>query len=224
MNDAGGEDDDDEEDDDLYDAYEREVNTRGIDITPLGELIFPDGRIVGHRGLARYYRQRYAPDRMERAAVRHAREAAGDRLYNGRVVNVSNGRSSSDGGGRRGGGRGVIADASSGGVGALAMSSSSSVRRRGSYGMSTVPSGRDGGGILVSTAEGGGDRHRADGHNNRGGFTSLSLYRYRAAIKKQRREDDRGRRLQHRSRMNMNKMNKKGNNIATGVVTSHMPR
>ena len=77
---------------------------------------------------------------------------------------------------------------------------------------------------------GGADRHRhhrhrgGDGHNNDRGFTSLSLYRYRAAIKKQRREDDSGRRLQYRSRMNMNKMNKKGNNIATGVVTSHMPR
>jgi hypothetical protein len=55
-----------------------------------------------------------------------------------------------------------------------------------------------------------------------GGILSSSLYRYRAAVKKQRRgEDDRRRRLQHRSRMNMNK---KGNNIATGVVTSHMPR
>jgi len=55
-----------------------------------------------------------------------------------------------------------------------------------------------------------------------GGILSSSLYRYRAAVKKQRRgEDDRRRRLQHRSRMNMNK---KGNNIATGVVTCHMPR
>ena len=41
---------------------------------------------MGHRGLARYYKQQYAPDRMERAAVRHAKEATGDQLYNGLVV------------------------------------------------------------------------------------------------------------------------------------------
>jgi pre-60S factor REI1 len=71
----------------------------------------------------------------------------------------------------------------------------------------------------VSAGGGGGG-----GVGGTGGFTSLSLYRYRAAVKKQRREDDRGQRLQYRTRMNMNKMNKKGNNIATGVVTAKLPR
>ncbi len=77
----------------------------------------------------------------------------------------------------------------------------------------SIPTGRNGKGILVSAGEGG-----------KGGFTSLSLYRYRAAVKKQRREDARGQRLQHRSRMNMNKMDKKGNTRATGVVTALNPR
>jgi pre-60S factor REI1 len=208
------EDTDEEDDDDLYDMYEREINTRGIDITPLGELIFPDGRIVGHRCLARYYKQRYAPDRMERAAVRHARMAADDRLYNGRVVNLRHlhGGDDADVVRGRGGGR-VDGGTAMGTYAALA------IVGRSTSGPSMIPHGRrDGGGILVREGAGGG------GGAAGGGYTSLSLYRYRAAVKKQRREDDRGRRLQHRSRMNMNKMNKKGNNIATGVVTSHMPR
>lgn len=193
---------DDDVDDDLYATYEREVNTRGINITPLGELIFPDGRIVGHRGLARYYKQRFAPDRMDRAAVRHAKEASGDRLYHGRVVNLH----------RLYGGEDTTTVAEGGenrcNTTALAIMG----RMSGS-----IPTGRNGKGILVST--GGGD------NNNKGGnFTSLSLYRYRAAVKKQRKEDDRGKRLQYRQTMNMNKMNKKGNNITTGVVTSQQPR
>ena len=73
--DVSGDEDDvsmkEEDDDDLYAAYHEEIASQGYDITPLGELIFPDGRIVGHRGLARYYKQRFAPDRTERAAVRH---------------------------------------------------------------------------------------------------------------------------------------------------------
>jgi pre-60S factor REI1 len=79
--------------------------------------------------------------------------------------------------------------------------------------MPGIPTGRNGKGILVSAGPTGG-----------GGFTSLSLYRYRAAVKKQRREDDKGRRLQYRTKQNMNKMNKKGNIIATGFTTSHSPR
>jgi pre-60S factor REI1 len=199
------EDDDDDDDDGMYDAYEREINTRGIDITPLGELIFPDGRIVGHRCLARYYRQRYAPDRMERAAVRHAREGAGDRLHGGRVVNLHRSY-----GGDAGGGGGAGAAGGGGAPAALAIMGRAS---------GSIPPGRGGGGILVSAGGGGGG-----GVGGTGGFTSLSLYRYRAAVKKQRREDDRGQRLQYRTRMNMNKMNKKGNNIATGVVTAKLPR
>ena len=188
-----------EEEDDLYEAYQSEIATQGFDITPLGELIFPDGRIVGHRGLARYYKQRFAPDRMERAAVRHAREAAGDRLYGGRVVNLHRLNN--------GGGEGNDGTAGEGGND---MSSSTALATMGRM-AGSIPTGRSGKGILVS-GEG------------KGGFTSLSLYRYRAAVKKQRREDARGQRLQHRSKMNMNKMDKKGNTRATGVVTALNPR
>jgi pre-60S factor REI1 len=183
-------------DDDLYAAYQEEIASHGFDITPLGELIFPDGRIVGHRGLSRYYKQRFAPDRMERAAVRAARDAAGDRLYGGRVVNLYQLRGEDVGDGSAGG---------SGEGGGLALATSMG-RMAGS-----IPTGRSGKGILVS---GGG----------KGGFTSLSLYRYRAAVKKQRREDDRGRRLQYRTQYNMNRMDKKANNKMTGVVTSMQPR
>jgi pre-60S factor REI1 len=178
-----------EAEDDLYAAYQEEIASHGFDITPLGELIFPDGRIIGHRGLARYYKQRFAPDRMERAAVRAARLAAGDRMYNGRVVNMYRLR-------------GEMQDENGEGGTLTTMTR-----------MPGIPTGRNGKGILVSAGPTGG-----------GGFTSLSLYRYRAAVKKQRREDDKGRRLQYRTKQNMNKMNKKGNIIATGFTTSHSPR
>jgi len=180
-----------DEDDDFYDGYEREVQSSGFSITPLGELVFPDGRIVGHRGLARYYKQRFAPDRSERAAVRHAREAAGDRLHGGRVVNLN--RLREDAHQQRGGGQhpGALAD-----MGRLSGS---------------APAGRSGGGILVPSG-------------GRGGFTSLSLYRYRAVVRKQRKEDARGQRLQYRTRMNTNKMDKKANRLMNGVSVAHAKR
>jgi pre-60S factor REI1 len=194
--DASMEDGEQGDDDDLYAAYESEIATHGFDITPLGELVFPDGRIVGHRGLARYYKQRFAPDRLERAAVRHAKEAAGDRLYGGRVVNLyrlNDGREESN--------------ESPSGAGAGSSTALATMGRM----AGSIPTGRNGKGILVA-GEG------------RGGFTSLSLYRYKAAVKKQRREDARGQRLQYRSTMNMNKMGKKGNRLNNGLVTALMPR
>ncbi|KAL7473561.1 hypothetical protein ACHAXS_014004 [Conticribra weissflogii] len=192
------EEDNDEGDDDIYAAYQEEIATHGFDITPLGELIFPDGRIVGHRGLARYYKQRFAPDRMERAAVRAAKEAAGDRLYAGRVVNLYQLRNGGE------------SDTSGGGT-----SNSTALATMGRM-SGSIPTGRNGNGILVPAG--------GSGSNGKGGYTALSLYRYRAAVKKQRREDDKGRRLQYRSNMNMNKLNKKGNNIMTGVIMTHQPR
>ncbi len=193
--DASMKDEDKEDDDDLYDAYQKEISSRGFDITPLGELVFPDGRIVGHRALARYYKQRFAPDRMEREAVRHARVAAADVLCDGRVVNLYQLRSSDEDNN---------ASTTSNSL------ANATVVGRYHLPSGSIPIGRGGKGILVGAGS--------------GGFTSLSLYRYRAAIKKQRREDARGQRLQYRSRMNTNKMDKKGNNIATGVVTAMMPR
>ena len=196
--DASMKEEDDDDDDEFYDAYQEEIASHGFDITPLGELIFPDGRIVGHRGLARYYKQRFAPDRMERAAVRHARSAAGDRVYNGRVINLYQMQEYQQKQGDNNDGEAAPRGSST----ALAIMG----RMAGS-----VPTGRNGKGILVS-GEG------------KGGFTSLSLYRYRAAVKKQRKEDARGQRLQLRSRMNMNRMDKKANNKMTGVCTALAPR
>ena len=159
-------------------------------------LVFPDGRIVGHRGLARYYKQRFAPDRMERAAVRAAKEAAGDRLYGGRVYNMYRLKS------------GAERDENNHADGETSSSTALSTMGRLS---GNLPTGRMGKGILVA-GEG------------KGGFTSLSLYHYRAVVKKQRRDDARGQRLQQRSRMNMNKMDKKANNKMNGVVTALAPR
>ena len=73
------------------------------------------------------------------------------------------------------------------------------------------PTGRTGRGILVADKD-------------RGGFSALSLYRFRAVVKKQRRDNAKGQRLELRSRMNMNKMGKKANNLMTGVCTAMMPR
>jgi pre-60S factor REI1 len=164
-----------QDDDDLYAGYEDEIAKYGFDVTPLGELVFPDGRIIGHRGLARYYRQRHAPSR-DRAAVVAARQAAGERLYRGRVYNVQQQQQSRSS--------------------ALALS-------RAGISPGTA-SGRAGQGVLVSSGS--------------GGFTSLSLYRFRAVTRKARRDEARGQRLQHRATMNMNKMDKKGNRLMNGVV------
>jgi len=181
----------DEEDDDLYEGYQEEIASQGFDITPLGELIMPDGRIIGHRGLARYYKQRFAPDRMERAAVRHARAAGGERMYNGRVVNLY--QREEEGGGESG-------------------SSSTALATMGRM-AGAIPTGRQGKGILVA---GGG----------KGGFTALSLYRYRAVVRKQRKDDRAGERMkyEHTTGRNMNKMDKKANRLMNGVSVAHAKR
>jgi pre-60S factor REI1 len=55
-------------------------------------------------------------------------------------------------------------------------------------------------------------------------FTALSLYRYKAAVKKSRREEFKARRLVERTSQPMNKMDKKGNRMITGVSVAHAPR
>ena len=166
-----GEDDgeDDDEDDTLYGGYEKEIARFGLDVTPLGELIFPDGRIVGHRALQRYYKQRPRPANSSTALVA-AQQVAGERMYQGRVVNINPHQQLQRkiGGGTGGSGKGIL-----------------------------VPS-KDATGTIVS-------------------FSALSLYRYRAVIRKQRRDDEYGRRLQNRSKLNMNRMDKKGNRLINGI-------
>jgi pre-60S factor REI1 len=165
--DAGGSQDDDEE---MYDigGYEKEIARFGLDVTPLGELVFPDGRIVGHRALRRYYNQRLRPVASS-DAVRAAKHAAGERLYEGQVVNVRNP-------------------------------------------LSREKSSRAGKGILVPLKDG------AEG------FSALSLYRYRAAIKKKHIDDDKGRRLKYRTSLNINRMDKKANRLMNGVSVAHAKR
>ena len=56
------------------------------------------------------------------------------------------------------------------------------------------------------------------------GFSALSLYRYRAAICKQRRDDEKGQRLHYRTKLNMNRMDKKANRLMNGVSVAHAAR
>jgi pre-60S factor REI1 len=81
-------DDNREDDEGIYAGYQDEVARMGFDVTPLGELIFPDGRIVGHRLFKRYYKQR-STQTNDSAPVAAARSAAGERVYRGQVYNTS---------------------------------------------------------------------------------------------------------------------------------------
>eukprot|EP00538_Stauroneis_constricta_P004537 CAMPEP_0119553504 /NCGR_PEP_ID=MMETSP1352-20130426/6242_1 /TAXON_ID=265584 /ORGANISM="Stauroneis constricta, Strain CCMP1120" /LENGTH=465 /DNA_ID=CAMNT_0007599931 /DNA_START=30 /DNA_END=1427 /DNA_ORIENTATION=- len=162
-------DDDDDDDDEIYGSYEEEIARFGLDVTPLGELVFPDGRIVGHRALRKYYKQRARPEPSSVAIVA-AKHAAGERMHAGQVVNI-----------------GLPVDARSHNNGA-------------------------GRGILVR------------GKDVSEGFSALSLYRYRAAIRKQRRGDEKGQRIQFKQSMNINKMDKKHNRLMNGVSVAHAAR
>lgn len=178
--------------DGLYAAYEDELARHGFDITPLGELIFPSGKIIGHRGLAKYYRQRFAPEDA-RASVAAAKKASGEHLFNGRVYDIY----SQD--------RDQKKDNSSTSIISLAKAGLSMAAAK----------GRSGKGILVSTS---------GALNGASSFTALSLYRYKAAVKKSRREEFKARRLVERTSQPMNKMDKKGNRMITGVSVAHAPR
>lgn len=158
-----------EDDDEVFGGYEKEIARFGLDVTPLGEIVFPDGRIIGHRALNRYYRQNHRPLQKSTAIVAATR-AAGERIHDGQVVNI--GRNAMPRDQHRGVGRGVL-----------------------------VP--------LKDGAE---------------GFSALSLYRYRAAVRKQRREDDVGKRLHYRTKLNMNRMDKKANRLMNGVSVAHAAR
>jgi pre-60S factor REI1 len=170
-----------EDDEGMYAGYQDEIAKYGFDVTPLGELVFPDGRIVGHRGLARYYKQRLNPNR-DTAAVVAARHAAGERMHNGRVYNINRREEHKE--------------------------SALTFSRAGVAAGSTVGQGS---GVLVPTKGG-------------SGFTALSLYRYRAVVKKARREDARGQRLQNKTRQNINRMDKKANRLMNNQSVPHAKR
>jgi pre-60S factor REI1 len=192
--------DDDDDDDGLYAAYEDEVAKHGFDITPLGELVFPDGRIIGHRGLSRYYKQRFAPE-DSRTSVAAARRANGERLLNGRVYDTyaMAQQEAEEGGDGEGGDKKKMT--------ALQLA-------RAGLTMGAA-AGRSGKGILVPTGGAG---------SNPSSFTALSLYRYRAVMKKARREEFQGRRLQQRTTLAMNKMDKKANRLMNNVSVAHAKR
>jgi pre-60S factor REI1 len=175
MEDNQGQDDDQ----DVYDGFEEQVASMGFDVTVLGELILPDGRIVGHRSLRRYYKQR-APRSDDNTAVLAARSAANERLYRGRVYNIGNGGLSSDL---------VLAQA---GI------------------HPALTAGRAGKGILVPTTA--------------GSFSQLSVYRYRAAIRKQWRGERKGHKIYQMQNQNMNHMDKKHNRLMNNVSVAHAKR
>lgn len=176
----------DDEDGDILHLYEQEVERMGLDVTPLGELVFPDGRIVGHRTFRRYYKQRLSSHRQPTSvAVAAARLAASERLYRGRVYRLPSSSSMSAGHG--------------GGGGALA-------------------SGRTGGGLLVPWNRSGGGLAAC------GEFRQLSVYRFRAAVRKERYGEQYGKRLRERANLNMNRMDKKANRLMNGVSVAHAAR
>jgi pre-60S factor REI1 len=157
--------------DDDYDAeYEAQLAQFGFDVTELGELVLPNGRVIGHRALSRYYRQR-VPSQNTSTAVVAARRAAGERLFNGQVINIHGSEQNSLALARAGIKPGDAA-------------------------------GRAGKGILNMGAG--------------GVYTSLSIYRYRAAMRKQRVEDKQFKRLHEKTSQNMNKMDKKHNRLMNG--------
>ncbi|MGK3733889.1 MAG: pre-60S factor REI1 [Bacillariaceae sp.] len=166
---SDGDNDDDDESKEIYEGYEREIARFGLDVTALGELVFPDGRVVGHRALHRYYKQRLRSSTSNKPSVQAAQAAAGERLYDGRVISIN--------------------------------------EHKLKQGEAASGSGK---GILVS---GGG-----------AAFSTLSLYRFRAAIRKQRKGDEKGRRLKYRQSLNMNRMDKKANRLMNGVSVAHAKR
>ena len=184
------EDDDDDDDDDLYAGYADQVAQFGFSVTDLGELVLPDGRIVGHRSLRRYYKQRPKSQRTS-TAVLAAQSAAGERLYQGRVYNVNPALALY---------RNCASTNHSNTV-ALAKIGVSSGRA----------AGRLGRGILVANGP-------------EGSFSQLSVYRYRAAIRKLQVGELKGRKLAQRTSLNINRMGKKDNRLMNGVSVAHAKR
>jgi len=161
---------DDEEE--IYEGYQREIARFGLDVTALGELVFPDGRVVGHRALRRYYKQKLRHTKTNKPSVVAAQKASTERMYEGRVVNINQHKLKHD---------------------------------------EVNGAGR---GILVAVGAAGG-----------GEFSTLSLYRYRAAVRKERRGDQKHRRLNERCLgKNTNKMDKKANRLMNNVSVAWAKR
>ena len=169
---SDGEEEGDE--DEVFEGYEREIRRFGLKVNALGELVFPDGRVVGHRALRRYYKQKITADTTKSLAIVAAKKASGERMFNGQVVNIYDHNLKHDK--VRGAGKGIL----------------------------VAVGGADGG---VAT------------------FSALSLYRYRAAIRKQRRGDRKGEKIRQKALgQNINRMDKKANRLMNGVSVAHAAR
>jgi pre-60S factor REI1 len=166
--------------DGVYDGYQEEIAKYGFDVTPLGELILPDGRIIGHRSLSIYYKQHFRTE-QEDPAVAAARKAAGERLYKGRVYQT--------------------------GTDDVKHENSLVLLRAGIT--PGTAQGRSGKGILVAGA---------------GGYSAVSLYRYKAVVAKTKRDELRGRIAREKVWLPMNKMDKRANNKMNGVSVAHALR
>lgn len=164
---------DEEADDEVYEGYEREIRRFGLNVNALGELVFPDGRVVGHRALRHYYKQKVTASTTTSLAIVAAKKASGERMFNGQVVNIHDHNLKHDK--VRGAGRGIL------------------------------------------VAVGGGEGNVAT-------FSALSLYRYRAAIRKQRRGDFKGKKIREKAFQNINRMDKKANRLMNGVSVAHAAR
>ncbi len=162
-----------DDDDEVYEGYEREIRRFGLNVNALGELVFPDGRVVGHRALRHYYKQKVTASTTTSLAIVAAKKASGERMFNGQVVNIHDHNLKHDK--VRGAGRGIL------------------------------------------VAVGGGEGNVAT-------FSALSLYRYRAAIRKQRRGDFKGKRIREKAFQNINRMDKKANRLMNGVSVAHAAR
>ena len=178
-NDDGDEDEwedvsDGDDEEELYQGYEREIKRFGLNVNALGELVFPDGRVVGHRALRRYYKQKLSGTTTTSLAVVAAQRASGERMFGGQVVNIHDYNLKHDK--VRGAGKGILHAVAGLGDGAPAT------------------------------------------------FSTLSLYRYRAAVRKQRRGDQQGHKIKQKSFMNINRMDKKANRLMNGVSVAHAAR
>mmetsp|Transcript_17081 Transcript_17081/g.21285 ORF Transcript_17081/g.21285 Transcript_17081/m.21285 type:complete len:365 (-) Transcript_17081:240-1334(-) len=191
----GQEQNDDDDDDDgewediddgdaSFDGYDDVIKSHGFGVTELGELILPDGRIVGHRTLSVYYKQRFAPDRTNDAV------SAQRRTERERILGYGS----------------SAAAAAEAGHGGAAITSSDAVSGR-----ALQARGRQGQGILV----------KGTGVS---GFSQISVYRYRAAVRKERRDEAKYYRRKMKNRYNMNRMDKKANRLMNGVSVAHALR
>jgi pre-60S factor REI1 len=206
-----------EDDDDDYSVLlQQQVQNMGWNVTELGELVFPDGRIIGHRALRRYYKQRPSSlsgsrqdSSSQTAAVAAARLASRERLVFGRVVQLPDT---------------ARTGSSSGGGGASNTTSAmvASSRRLAALGIpASMAMGRGGQGILVPTTT---SNNNNNNGNNASSFTQLSLYRFRAVLRQQKRDEMRAMKLHNRTAQNMNRMDKKANRLMNNVSVAHAKR